>query len=526
MKAITSLLAVSLTAGVIATPTNNNCCTRSAKEIQWNPCGDELGINATTPLFCGSLTVPLDYTEPESEETLDLQVMKIPASREPSKGSVFFNFGGPGGSGIVEMAVLGEVLRALVGGSYDIINIVPRGTGNTLPFSCYETNEERSASAARAPFATNASNTALGSVWAESQNRADACLHSQNTTGSLIGTAFTARDIMCAVDVLEDDGMLRFWGMSYGSLLGSTLVSMFPDRVDRVLLDAVMNGHQYYRDDLDQATDADSAFSGFCAQCVDNKDSCLIAGDRTAAELEEDIYTALETLKYNPIPLSAGGIGILLDYATLKGQIYNSLYNPITWPKLAQTLDILFSGNATSIIADFFQPAPPPAPDAEAILGIKCSDKLLRASTLEEVLPSVEARWELSRIGGDIVDVSVLQCARWRMPAKEQYAGDFQVKTAHPVLLVSTQNDPNTPLVSARNMSAGFEGSVVLEQAGYGHTILSQASLCTVKITSAYFENGTLPEPGTVCEVDAVPFSGDPGWVSVLTQLSSVDVEA
>ena len=35
----------------------------------------------------------------------------------------------------------------------------------------------------------------------------------------------------------------------------------------------------------------------------------------------------------------------------------------------------------------------------------------------------------------------------------------------------------------------------------------------------AYFENGTLPEPGTICEVDAVPFSGDDGWAAVMEGL-------
>ena len=86
------------------------------------------------------------------------------------------------------------------------------GTGATLPFSCYGSDEERAAAGMRAPAATNASDVALGQVWADSKNRADACFHAQNATGSFIGTAFTARDIMSVVDVLEEDKMLRYWG--------------------------------------------------------------------------------------------------------------------------------------------------------------------------------------------------------------------------------------------------------------------------------------------------------------------------
>ncbi|KAE8342090.1 hypothetical protein BDV24DRAFT_173957 [Aspergillus arachidicola] len=526
MSTLISSYLLGLVAYAAAAPASSRTSphgTRGYGEIQWKPCGD-LGVNGTTELDCGSLAVPLDYTEPDSGETLNLEILRAPAPNQPSKGSVFVNFGGPGASGVAEMSLLGSVLSIFVGGSYDVVNVVPRGTGNTLPFSCYEDEEERLASGLRAPFATNASDTALGEVWAEAKNRADACVHAQNETGSLIGTAFTARDIMNVVDALEEDGKLRWWGQSYGTLLGSTLIAMFPDKIDKAVLDGVINAHEYYHINIEQVAAADSAFSGFCSQCVDNKDICPIAGDRTAEELEEDIYAAMEALKSEPIPVSVEGKGYIVDYATIKGTIYNALYFPATWPTLAEKLDVLFSGNITGILPDLLAPLPV-TPDADAIQGIKCSDNQDPLETLEDALPGVEARGELSKIGGDIADFSALQCARWGMPAKEQYTGDFKAKTQNPVLLVSTQHDPITPLVSAKKMSEGFEGSVVLEQEGYGHTIISQGSVCTIKAIMAYLNDGTLPEPGTVCKVDAVPFSGDSGLAAVLEGLTNAAAE-
>jgi TAP-like protein len=38
------------------------------------------------------------------------------------------------------------------------------------------------------------------------------------------------------------------------------------------------------------------------------------------------------------------------------------------------------------------------------------------------------------------------------------------------------------------------------------HTSLCAPSRCTAKAIHAYFQNGTLPVPGTVCEADLVPF--------------------
>lgn len=58
-------------------------------------------------------------------------------------------------------------------------------------------------------------------------------------------------------------------------------------------------------------------------------------------------------------------------------------------------------------------------------------------------------------------------------------------------------------------MAKGFPSSVVLTQNSDGHCTLSAPSLCTAKHVRAYFQNGTLPAIGTVCEVDVLPFIGN-----------------
>ena len=63
------------------------------QKINWGPC---TGLNGTASILCGNLTVPLDYTEPNSNATLRLELLKVAATNAPSKGSILFNFGGPG----------------------------------------------------------------------------------------------------------------------------------------------------------------------------------------------------------------------------------------------------------------------------------------------------------------------------------------------------------------------------------------------------------------------------------------------
>lgn len=89
---------------------------------------------------------------------------------------------------------------------------------------------------------------ALGRLWGQTQVAEDSCYDFPGfqERGSLIGTSFAARDLIEIVDALEDDGLLRFWGTSYGTVLGSTVAAMFPDRIDRMVIDAVLNPHEYF----------------------------------------------------------------------------------------------------------------------------------------------------------------------------------------------------------------------------------------------------------------------------------------
>lgn len=52
----------------------------------------------------------------------------------------------------------------------------------------------------------------LGHFWARANILADQCARRQNDTGELLGTAFTARDLLSVAESLGEDGLLRYWG--------------------------------------------------------------------------------------------------------------------------------------------------------------------------------------------------------------------------------------------------------------------------------------------------------------------------
>jgi len=78
-------------------------------------------------MSCGTLLVPLDYENSTSEQMLELQLVKIDATIQPKKGSLFYNPGGPGA--VVRKRLAGVTsmdLLHLTGGIYDIIGFDTR----------------------------------------------------------------------------------------------------------------------------------------------------------------------------------------------------------------------------------------------------------------------------------------------------------------------------------------------------------------------------------------------------------------
>ncbi|GJD02462.1 TAP domain-containing protein [Colletotrichum higginsianum] len=499
--------------------------------INWGPCPD---FNSTEPIQCANISVPLDYTQPESNKTLQLQLLRIPALRQPSKGSILFNFGGPSVAGRPAMATSGSLFRNEY---HDLVTFDPRGTGNTLPISCFEDEQERTSYVLKNPkawgslippnFWAKSSDNTPARLWAYAKLYVDKCYERNKEVGGLVGTAFVARDMMQIVDALGEDGLLRYWGRiiprflwilwhqgsgtdfvlpggSYGTLLGQTAAAMFPERIDKMVLDGNLNPHEYYHGyDDEQWTDSDKAFSAVFQSCVANPSTCRLAQryqNKTASQLEETIYTLINNLNDRPVPFN----GTLIDYGFVKSGVMAALYSPGLWVLLDVGFDALISRDLarfTQIWAVLATTYDSIGAAVDAQVGIRCGDKIARVESLDEFLPIMEQQFGISRIFGDVQTATEMVCAQWRLPAKEQYAGDFRVKTRRPILFIGNTADAFTPLASARNASAGFEGSVVLQTNGYGHSSTGTSS-CVDLVTEAYYVNGTLPENGTFCELD------------------------
>lgn len=125
-----------------------------------------------------------------------------------------------------------------------------------------------------------------------------------------------------------------------------------------------------------------------------------------------------------------------------------------------------------------------------------------RATVLEKIIePATNySRFAASFNGGYYIK------QHWTVPKTHTYEPKLGVKTAHPLLILSTTYDPICPLVSAHSAQRSFAGSQIVEVKGYGHCSVSLPSSCAAKHIRAFLYNGTLPDSHTQCEVDGKPY--------------------
>ncbi|KAJ7704978.1 TAP-like protein-domain-containing protein [Mycena rosella] len=303
----------------------------------------------------------------------------------------------------------------------------------------------------------------------------------------LMNTDHTAREMLRIVQAHYLDKS-QYWGFSYGSILGATFASMFPEHVGRLVIDGVADAENYFATDWSSSlSDTEKAWSTFLDGCVAAGPAGCPFFSPTAAEISENVDKLYASLRSHPIPVRTPTSFGLVEYSMLRHAIFQSLYFPYaTFPLLAQAIADLAAGNATALF--------------------KMSEKPPFECDYDES----QNRFEPVGEGGDAVLCNDGQRIPW---AYEDFVAHYAIMSE----TSPSSADPATPLNSAHKMSQGFPGSVVLTQDSAGHCSISGPSLCTQKYIQQYFLEGTLPASGTVCPVVGSPFPTD-GWAVVDAQ--------
>ncbi|KAF8846487.1 hypothetical protein BDZ45DRAFT_812288 [Acephala macrosclerotiorum] len=282
---------------------------------------------------------------------------------------------------------------------------------------------------------------------------------------------------------------------------------MFPYRIGRLVIDGVSNLDEWYNAFFfeESLIDADNVYAGFVEECFKAKDNCLLNSVRdtpfeSAASLKSHIDDFLVHLEEEPIPvyLNNSNYGAVTRESIALNAIFPALYKPFsTWPSLAKNLAELLKGNATPAFQTYSDSWVAGIIADETNTFVISNDNLKSgpAAPVHGVKPVQNytmALPELSKLVTRYQGSDTYERASWRLQTTHKFRPHYhpefpRIKTAYPILVISTTYDLVYPLISAKKAHNSFEGAGLIEQ-------------------KSYFYDGKLPKAGTTCEINGEYF--------------------
>ncbi|KAK3488559.1 TAP-like protein-domain-containing protein [Neurospora crassa] len=544
--------------------------TPGPSPIQWHPCYDD-------ELDCARLNLPMDWQQPEatnssaSERRVNLAIVRlraaVPSNSPDYRGPIVFNPGGPGGSGIWSLRDHGRNLQTIVGTNHDIVSWDIRGVGASTPrIDCWASTQDRVYWDLQDPGVVDAHEGTVFEAFARAAAYSQVCERNLEESGILehSSTAYHARDMLAILEAMGED-KLKYWGFSYGTVLGGTFAAMYPDRVERMVNDGNVDYEDWYNGTyINFLHDTDKVMQAFFTFCHSaGPDRCAFY-DSSPNAIKSRLDTLLTKLRTHPIVIPQGQLPSpsgtpsnpsspslastkpyhvpqLVTYSHIRRMLSTALYQPIfRFPHIARVLSSLEAGDALPYhqytLADYPPPASsspttceagdqddtPPltfipkeeAGNPDVFPAVMCSDALPFTSTPHDFALYTQKLLNISQAAGAVqASVRLLCAGRTVRPRWEPFNSSLlfkDVRTAHPVLLVSNEFDNVTPLISARKNAKGFKGArVVVQKGSWGHTSLAAPSVCMAKVVRRYFVSGEMPgeeKDGVECWGDVVPF--------------------
>jgi pimeloyl-ACP methyl ester carboxylesterase len=472
--------------------------------------------------------VPLDYHEPNGA-TIAISLIRLPALNPQNRiGSLFFNPGGPGGSGVSFLLSLGlSPFAGLFRERFDLVGFDPRGIAGSTALRCFGAYQQWDPYY----FSTFAfpSTPEEEREWITSDRYVDAaCAQRGARIIDHMSTANVARDL----DLLRQavgDPKLNYIGYSYGSYIGLTYANLFPDNFRALVVDGVVDpiawatGYGNEGSTLPFSTrlrsdmGAQSTLNEFFRLCDAGGVRCPLAPNSASR------FAAIgNRLKIQPIQFtfSDGYVGEL-NYSVFIAITSNALYGSArVWEDFAQLLADLEGQVNLSQLGARVEPLwempgyitkrgfPRYRNSLEGRPAVSCSDT---------DNPHTYAAWSAAGHAADAahgyfgslwtwVGASSSSCAEWPGADKDRYTGPFNRYTTNPVLVVGNLFDPATRYEGAVTAANLLPNSRLLTLHAWGHTSLGRSS-CANNVVARYLNDLVLPAPGTVCEQARVPFA-------------------
>lgn len=457
--------------------------------MEWSGCG--------AGNQCATLTVPLDYADPGGA-TLELAVLKSPATGDNPRGPLVVNPGGPGGSGVDYAEAADLVVSPQLHAAFDIVGFDPRGVGASDPLNCLTGAQlDEFLAADASPDTPEETDTLV----AESEAFGQGCLADSPELTALMASEWVVRDM----DVLRaalNQNTLDYLGFSYGTLLGAMYAEEFTDRVGRFVLDGAIDPTLSNTEiSKGQALAFEVATRRYVEDCI-REGGCPLGDDpdRAMTRLAE----FLADLDQNPLP--TGDPDRPLTQSLAISAIIYPLYQPeYGWPLLTTSLTLALAGDGSSMLntVDIFNDRNEDGTfngnGVDALYAVNCLDRPDRPDLAET--EALAEQWsQEAPLYGSYLAYGNLPCTYWPVPATDEPSATIAAGSPE-ILVIGTEYDPATPYPWAEALAEQLANGVLVSWVGGdGHTAYNNGSACIDQTVDAFLIDGVVPADGTECD--------------------------
>lgn len=471
-----------------------------ASTFEERDCWWEAELPEGVTLTCGTVEVPSDASDPDSDPVVLAVARASHAEADPEAPPVLLLHGGPGGSALATPLSLGD--GSLVR-ERDLITFDQRGSGHSTPsLDCPE--KEEAVLAALGAAGTWEEEYATNRAAVEECHRR--LTEDEGIDLDLYDTPASVHDM----EVLRETFGLEqwdVWGGSYGSRLGLAYAREHPDRVRSLLIDSVyppeVGGVERELERTSEAIDR------LVAEC-DADAACAGLGglgsllDEAVAALDADPEEVTTTV-------TVSGEEVERDFVVTGSDVlsgmFAALYDTSLIPAIPGIVDGLAAGDR-SIVPTYLAVGVPRLTDLSegAYYSIDCADS---AGALDE--DDAAERLTADRSEDALVALSSAGtfCDVWpveRLPSSFTEPALPDV----PTLVYGGTLDPITPVDDSRAQAEAMPDARYVEVPRGGHGVAGFDD-CTREARAAFWTDPTSDLPACVADIVGPPFSVEAG---------------
>jgi len=347
-----------------------------------------------------------------------------------------------------------STLFPVVPKTYDLVSWDPRGMGYSTPYAdCGLQKLFQKSKRAYGLSGPDVSDKYYENVFQTAAAVGKLCqanIGGVDQAGPHMSTPVVVRDMISILDAFAETEQgksvdspkdINYWGFSYGSVLGQTFASMFPDRVGRFAMDGIEDPEDYYNaDGFDIVYNVDAVFDLFFEYCFQAGPAlCTFHIGTSSKDIKRRFLDLFANFQVGQAYAKKWDNSTLLDdsLGSIMSIIRPMTYTPVTgFPKLAQTL-IAYENALKNLTLDNIEAAgqiaapvqadiPGHKPDlSEWTFAVLCPDSgnRLLNKTLDDYRLSNKKIAEQSYIGHVGISSIKIFCSGWSIEAKEKFTG-------------------------------------------------------------------------------------------------------